>query len=369
MAASFGGFGRNRVVSAELSSQRTGGAVFSYPDPQVHTTTGFDLFRSALSTGSSSITVLGHAFADSDSSPRILTAFSSSQVSLWKSGTAVVCKLSAIIHRVTAVVVSLPLSQSHSISTNFTIGVEVSSLKMTAVPLPATGATLISVYGSGFGLVNAALGVVFSGSAAGAAAWTSDTSMNCKAIASTRPAKFSLVLATDNTTLSVWGGVVSYSPPLTTLLGSMNVPCTGAAIVSLLGRNFGSYHESMVVSLIFNSAFLASFWSSDSSLSCKAPAGFGGAYSAISVTVSRAHSTAMSMYISYDTPAVNRDVCFRCPNIDSSCAIRGNSSCSTTELILESNASNFGSHQPLVVKVQTGMSPLVNAPCKKREQR
>jgi len=32
------------------------------------------------------------------------------------------------------------------------------------------------------------------------------------------------------------------------------------------------------------------------------------------VTVSRAHSIAMSMQISYDTPAVDRDVCFVCPD-------------------------------------------------------
>jgi len=157
---------------------------------------------------------LGQAFAELDSSPRIRTAFSSSQVSLWKSGTAIVCKLSAIIHRLTAVVASLPLSQSHSISTNFTIGVEVSSLKMTGLPLPATGATLISVYGSGFGLFKAALGVISSGSAAGAVVWTSDTSMNCKAVASSRPATFSLIHATENTTLSVWGGILSLQPTL-----------------------------------------------------------------------------------------------------------------------------------------------------------
>jgi len=42
MTASFGGFGRNRVVSAEISSQRTGVPFIRIRIRKVHTTTGFD---------------------------------------------------------------------------------------------------------------------------------------------------------------------------------------------------------------------------------------------------------------------------------------------------------------------------------------
>ena len=141
--------------------------------------------------------------------------------------------------------------------------------------------------------------------------------------------------------------------------------------MSLFGRNFGAYHESMAISLFSfpfsNSACPLSSWYSDSSISCKTPAGLGGASASIAVTVAWVRSITKSMHVSFDIPFVNRDVCFVCREVDaSSCAVRGTAlrtTCATTELKLESNASNFGLHQPLRFMVQSGMSPSVKTPC------
>jgi uncharacterized protein with FMN-binding domain len=374
------GFGRNhsvKVRSSSLASYTSSSCTYSYPDPILNHAIGS---ASLPSSGSSIVTFVGRLLSNANPSPLARLGSSSCARTVWQSDTSLLCLHSSFLprHRIVSFTIyHSAIAAFNSSSSFYPAQIAVAS---PLLRLPITSASIVSVTGAGFG--SSSFSSVFRAamSSAVSTAWVCDSSISTRVFPAHFVHKSSLLIVSVlssvmNSTEFEFEHVctrLACSFPSPTSLRSMNAPATAGTVVSLFGRSFGAYHESLAISLfsypVSHSACPLSSWYSDSSISCKTPAGLGGASASIAVTVAWVRTITQSMDISFDAPFVDRDVCFVCREVDStSCAVRGtalrNTTCATVELKLESNASNFGLHQPLRFMVQSGMSPSVNAPC------
>jgi len=207
----------------------------------------------------------GRHFATCQTSPEVRVAASTVEASKWVSDSSIAAMF------VAGVGVSLPVS----ISTNVLSG-SASMLASYAIPIilnwiPAlvgtTGASSLTVFGTSFGRLPFSQRNRLRQTSSAATVWRSDSTIFCLV-----PSGYSrniIILATAGSNAGSVTTLAFYSANFLSGATNMNLPTTGSVSVTIYGQGLGNALPT-VDARIGGTACKGSFWSSESSMFCKA---------------------------------------------------------------------------------------------------
>ncbi len=288
------GVGISRAVVASIEgSVRTSSPLFSFDIVSLSSVSSI-----LLATSGDVISFFGANFGTFDVSVRVRVGGTGCMSTTWTADTAVVGRVAAGVSTSLSVVVSIANVAATSNALISFFGPTITSLS--SVAFPTTGSSFLTVFGSYFALADYSLRASVGGTAMELTQWQSDTSFIAKI---GRGVGLSL-----HATVSVGAqrhtfvGALTFSSPVMLSIDVLVLHTTGAASLTVAGRNFGSFDTTLRVR-IGGTSCEASLWRSDSSISCKYSVGVSSSLS-IAATIYSQRAT-LSMILSYAAPLLS----------------------------------------------------------------
>jgi hypothetical protein len=252
-----------------------------YDTPNVQRSRGHS---HTVSSGSSSITLIGNLFGDSSISPNVQLGSTMSPASLWRSSSSVRAKVPSGFGCSLPGIVSFYRGARGSISMAFSYRPQIVAAT-TKTAYATSGSSSITILGSGLGVrrfpgsVSAKLG----SSSCSSSHWSSYSHIACKLnpgsghiyqVVSSAPGSPSCSILTGNV---LYPHTLSYDPPsISVVIGINNsLLSTGSTQIFAHGASFSRFDTCIMVRL-GTSAAVTTRWSSQSALLCKFPASRGG---------------------------------------------------------------------------------------------
>jgi len=258
---------------------------------------------SVPSSGGLSLTVTGRNGGQAVYSAGIRIGASAAQATLWLSDSASIAKSSAGLEIALYVSISMSrwstlLALSSCISYAAPIA---SSVRLTN--FPSSGATIVSIFGSGLGGIAGSAKVRAGSTACSSSIWRSFSSISCK-VASGNDRSSSVQLSAGFMTMSQvllrFSGAASYDMVSVASVHVKNSPTSGSVSVTFSGASSGYSGYSPRAAI--GTGFVSSRWVSSSSTLCKTVSGVGGSRNVL-LSVDIRVST-LSNHFSFDTPGV-----------------------------------------------------------------
>jgi hypothetical protein len=275
-------------------------AAFSYNSPSLSSLT----VGVKPTTGSAQVTLSGAGFGYTDPTGRARVGGSACEATLWISDSRIVCQNAQGVGSQKDVAVTVAL-QLGSLAQAFTFDSPTVTAVDPASTTPASGATIVSIFGSNFGKFSYSDRARLGRTACEATAWVSDSLVTCKA-----PAGLGLGLNVVTTVAGIRGTAVAsvaYTAPQVTSVNGATVttsPAVGGEILTILGSSFGVFDASVTVIIGSSSAKSAS-WVSDTSIVSNSPSGVQLSANNYDVTVNVAGRTHSKVQVfKYSTPIV-----------------------------------------------------------------
>jgi len=235
--------------------------VFSFLSPLLSSVVGPELPM----TGSIYITAFGRDFSTSSRSPALMLDGTIAARSDWVSDSSVLSKLSSSSATSSIVLVTVDIQSSIPSVSVFVRPSLVSSIKPNFVP--STASILVSVFGQGHSF-SSRMKQGFSSSSI--SIWVGDSSIVSKVLSGA--SSFHSICVSNSLRLSTLTRSFSYGIPTATGANPANSAKAGGIIVSVFGAGFGVSDTSPKLKFTFTTSN-PSYWTSDSSLTGKAPAG------------------------------------------------------------------------------------------------
>ena len=129
--------------------------------------------------------------------------------------------------------------------------------------VPSTGATMLSIAGSGLGTHDYTPSLRLGGTVCSRSGWTSDSALQCAlsaGVAGSRSVTLTSGVQVGTTTV-----VASYNAPSVSTISQANVPTTMSSIITVHGSDFGEFFTQALGSIGGTTAETGS-WTADSAL-------------------------------------------------------------------------------------------------------
>jgi hypothetical protein len=232
--------------------------------------------------GGSKITVLGKNFGVQDSRPTVSVGHTPCTLTVWQSDSSIVCTVPAgqgHDHLIEATIIGAHSKENALVRFSFDSPV-VSAVSPSNIP--PTDAIALTLYGEAFGGPDSVLNAFIGATKCLKTSWVSSTALTCTTPAGTGAAKNVILVAGDSSypiasaaELSE-GHVarVSYDAPQITAIVRTSGATSGAAELTLMGRNFGGKPQNVRVSVGGTSCLNAN-WQSDAEVTCRLSPGTG----------------------------------------------------------------------------------------------
>ena len=232
--------------------------------------------------GGSKITVLGKNFGVQDSRPTVSIGHTPCTLTVWQSDSSIVCTVPAgqgRDHLIEATIIGAHSKENALVRFSFDSPV-VSALSPSNIP--PTDAIALTLYGEAFGGPDSVLNAFIGPTKCLKTSWVSSTALTCTTPAGTGAAKNVILVAGDSSypvasaAELMEGHVarVSYDAPQITAVVRSSGAISGAAELTLMGRNFGGKPQNVRVSVGGTSCLNAN-WQSDAEVTCRLSPGTG----------------------------------------------------------------------------------------------
>lgn len=232
--------------------------------------------------GGSKITVLGKNFGTQDSRPTVSVGHTPCALTVWQSDSSIVCTIAAgqgHDHLIEATIIGAHSKENALVRFSFDSPV-VSSVSPSNIP--PTDAIALTLYGEAFGGPDSVLNAFIGATKCLKTSWVSSTALTCTTPAGTGAARVVILVAGDTSYPAASAAEmeegkvarVSYDAPHITAVVHASGTSSGAAELTLWGRNFGGKPQNVRVSVGGTSCLNAN-WQSDAEVTCRLSPGTG----------------------------------------------------------------------------------------------